>query len=148
MSKDEYTEAEKKDLRAFLDEREARTLFQGLILGLMAGITVLHGIQPIAALVGSLPWVPKMWVAVAGAVLYGTCAVGLYFGVRSDGTGGRWALRSALVGPLEGFPALVVGFFLGTAVRPDVWTWGGAVLQVPAQVLAVVLLHPPRHKVP
>jgi hypothetical protein len=141
MSADQYSEAEKKQLKDFLDEREERTLFQGLIFGLMCGIVVLHAIQPIAALVGTIPWTPKTWVAVAGAVLYTVCAVGLYIGKR-------WGMVIAIGGPIVGFTTLVVGWIFGATVRPDVWTWGGAVLQIPAQLVAVMLLRPPQHKYP
>ena len=54
---------------------------------------------------------------------------------------GGVALAEAVVnapGSVVGFTAVVGGWLLGTNVRPDVWTWGGAVLQVPAGLLAVL----------
>ena len=39
----------------------------GRYQGLMAGVTLAHGVQPLAAAFGDVPWTNKYYVSIAGA---------------------------------------------------------------------------------
>ena len=107
--------------------------------GLMAGITVIHAVQPVAALTGDLPWSDKKWVAVGGTVLYGTAFIGHHYRQR-------WSLYIPVIGPMVGFTTVMTGFVLsettdlGIEIRPDAFQVAGAVLQLPAMVISWRLL--------
>lgn len=138
MSEKPAMSPEEKAFREVLESFELLLVVKGILVGLMLGVVECHAIQPIAAWAGVLPWGPKMWVAIGGAVLYLVCTVGLYYGKK-------WAPWVAIVGPLVGFSVVLGGQMLDTPVRPDVWTWGGAALQVPGIVLAAWLVLLERH---
>jgi hypothetical protein len=104
------------------------------IQALMVAVALAHALQPLL-----LPWRPKFWVASAGGVLYAVCALGLF--LRR-----RWALWIAVAGPLVGTTVLSAGALLMALgvlelpFRQDVYTLLGGLFQVPALVLAVLLL--------
>lgn len=101
---------------------------------LMVCAALSHALQPLL-----LPWIPKFWVASAGAVLYTVCAAGL---MRHA----RWALYIAIGGPVVGTLTLSTGAALmalglvHVPFRQDVYTLIGGTFQVPALILAVWLL--------
>lgn len=111
----------------------------GVEQGLMAGITISHAVQPIAVLTGDLPWTPKKYVAISGAVLYGATFTGLMFYQRP-------ALLVAVGGPVVGTTAVFGGWILNRAgvidlaIKPDVFQVAGGVMQLPAAIIAVKLL--------
>ena len=111
----------------------------GQIQGLMAGITVIHAVQPIAVAFDELPWKDKYYVSITGAALYGATFVGL---VRRE----RWALYVALIGPATGLATILTGWALGEAgvidatIRPDVFQVAGGTLQLGAWLIAHQLL--------
>lgn len=122
----------------------------GLVAGLMAGIAALHGVQPAAAWTGLLPWQGKLWVALAGAVLYSATLVLLLLQSRHPRLG-RAGLWVAVVGPCAGLVAVVAGSVLyatGMISVPfrggDAFQIAGGLLQVPALAIAVYLLRRPR----
>lgn len=117
----------------------------------MAGIAVMHAVQPIAARSGLLDWQPKYWVSIAGAVLYAACLA--LFLVGQKITGLVWpprlrraALWIAVAGPLVGLAAVATGVLLAhlgvvSGFRGfDAFQLSGGVLQVAALAIAVVLL--------
>jgi hypothetical protein len=105
----------------------------------MAGITITHAVQPIAAGFGEIEWKDKFVVSIGGAALYGTTFVGLM--LRQ-----KWALIVSLVGPAVGLTSVLTGWALSEAgvleasIRPDVFQVGGGVLQVAAWLIAYQLL--------
>ncbi len=115
----------------------------GLTQGLMAGIVVVHGVQPLAVAFGDLEWRPKHAVALAGTGLYGVALTGL--ALRQ-----RWGLTLALVGPAAGLTAILGATVLDAVgvtdlgVRPDSFQVAGALLQIPTAILAVGLLRDSR----
>jgi hypothetical protein len=111
----------------------------GWLCGLMLGVVVSHAVQPAAWLAGEFTWRPKFAVAIAGAVLYLVCLVGLHLKTR-------WALWIAIAGPCVGLCLVLTGWALGLGVRPDVFQAAGAVLQVPALVAAIYAMEDPDDK--
>lgn len=111
----------------------------GLQTGLMAGVTVMHAVQPIAAGFGEVPWTDKYYVSISGSFLYGATFVGHVYRQK-------WSLYIAIFGPVSGFTTVMTTFALGQAgvidleVRPDVFQMAGGVLQIPAAITAVMLL--------
>lgn len=107
--------------------------------GLMAGVTVMHAVQPIGALVGEWPWKNKYFVSTAGAVLYGVTLGGTLMEQR-------WALYVAVIGPATGLATITTLAILdaldvtNTGVRPDVMQVAGGVLQVLAAIIAIDIL--------
>lgn len=103
----------------------------------MVLVAVAHGVQPFI-----LAWKPKLFVAISGAILYSTCAAGLF-------RRARWALWIAVGGPMVGFTTVWIGGLLaylgviGIKIAPDLYTVIGAVFQVPALFIAVRLLRAP-----
>ena len=88
------------------DLRTAR--LWGVEQGLMAGVTVAHVVQPLAVVTGDLPWTPKKFVAISGAVLYGATFTGLMFYQRP-------ALKVAVIGPVVGSTTVFGGWILNKA---------------------------------
>ena len=119
------------------DLRTAR--LWGVEQGLMAGVTVAHAVQPLAVVTGDLPWTPKKFVAISGAVLYGATFTGLMFYQRP-------ALKVAVIGPVVGSTTVFGGWILNKAgvidlaIKPDVFQLAGGALQLPAAIIAVKLL--------
>jgi hypothetical protein len=122
-----------------IPQRELVDARWGQIQGLMAGITIMHGVQPLAAAAGELPWKDKYVVSLGGAALYGTAFGG--FMARQ-----RWALYVALIGPVVGLTSVLTGWALDEAgvidatIRPDTFQLSGGVLQVAAWLIAYQLL--------
>jgi len=111
----------------------------GQIQGLMAGITVTHAVQPVAAAVGELPWKDKYYISIGGGVLYGATLVGLT-------QRHKWALYVALIGPAVGASAVFGGWALDAAgvidatIKPDAFQIAGGTLQGAAWLIALQLL--------
>ena len=111
----------------------------GQIQGLMAGITVMHAVQPIAAAVGDLPWKDKYYVSIGGGVLYGATFVGL---TQRQ----KWPLYVSLIGPAVGSTAVFGGWALDAAgvidatIKPDTFQIAGGTLQAGAWLIALQLL--------
>ncbi len=111
----------------------------GEATGLMVGIAVIHGVQPLAAAAGQLGWTDKFFVATAGFGIYSASAIGI-------GLQHKWGLYIAIGGPALGFTAVMTGFTLysagviDTAVTPDVFQLAGALMQVPCALRAWQLL--------
>lgn len=105
----------------------------------MAGIAVMHAVQPIAAVVGELEWKDKYYISIAGSVLYTTAFVGHLYEQE-------WSLWIALIGPAVGLTAVLTGWILSetgvidATIRPDVFQLSGGVLQVFAWLIAYQLL--------
>lgn len=118
----------------------------GQMQGLMAGITVAHGVQPLAVAMGDLEWKNKHYVAVAGTALYGTALIG-------HSLKKRWSLHIAIVGPMVGLTSILTATALDAVgvtslgVRPDSFQVAGGLLQVPAAWLALGLLRDTRVQV-
>lgn len=106
----------------------------------MAGITLAHGVQPLAAAFGDIPWTNKYVVSLCGTALYGTAtALALYRQPAAAWIG--------VIGPLVGLTTVTTLFVLDrtgmveTGVRPDAFQIGtGVTLQLPAALIAVGLL--------
>ena len=111
----------------------------GAAQGLMAGVFVMHGVQPLAVATGEAAWKDKYYVSIAGTALYGTTLGGLL-------AHKRWALYTAIIGPAVGVTSVVAGWGLSQAgvidsdIRPDTFQIAGGVLQVGALALSVDLL--------
>lgn len=114
--------------------REARWGWRwGAIVGLMAGIVQAHAVQPIAAATGAMEWRNKFFISIAGAVLYTIALIGfLRFA--------RWALWIAILGPLVGITAVVIGTATTSTVRPDAFQIVGGTLQIAALLITSKLL--------
>lgn len=115
----------------------------GLSQGLMAGVVVMHGVQPLAVATGDLEWKDKYAVSIAGTALY-SVALGGMLARR------RWAPIIAIVGPAVGLSTVLTGWGLSRAgvidadIRPDTFQLAGGALQLPAAVLSVQLLRQTR----
>lgn len=115
----------------------------GLMQGLMAGITISHGVQPLAVGLGDLEWRNKHVIALGGTALYGTAFAGHCFRQR-------WSLHIAVIGPMVGLTSVMTAFALDQAgvlelgVRPDAFQLAGGVLQLPAAILAWKMLRESR----
>lgn len=105
----------------------------GLLVGLMAGIVQAHAVQPIASLVGELPWRNKFYISIAGAVLYSITLIGLAFEKK-------WALWITVFGPIVGVTAIIFGTAATTTIRPDTFQVVGGSLQLVALIVACKLL--------
>ena len=125
-----------------LRRNASRTLVDtrwGQIQGLMAGITVMHAVQPIAAATGDLPWKDKYYVSIGGGVLYGATFAGL---TQRQ----KWPLSVALIGPAVGGTAVFGGWALDAAgvidatIKPDTFQIAGGTLQAGAWLIALQLL--------
>lgn len=107
--------------------------------GLMLGIAIMHAVQPIAAVLGDIEWIPKHWVAVAGGIIYTTSFVASMFRQK-------WGLWINIIGPCVGLTSVLGGFALNQAgvldltIRPDTFQIMGGILQVWALILSVQLL--------
>jgi hypothetical protein len=111
----------------------------GALQGLLLGIAVLHGQQPVAAWMGSLQWTDKMYVSIGGAILYTISFIGMMLRRR----GFLWI---NLIGPGAGLSFILIGYVLNltglleSTVRPDVFQIAGGIPQVAAFILSICLL--------
>lgn len=109
------------------------------LIGLEAGIALMHCVQPLSAAAGEIEWRPKHWVAIGGCALYGANTVGLW--QRQN-----WALWVNVVGPIVGITMVSTGWALNAAgvieaeIRPDVPQLVGGVLQAWAWIESYRLL--------
>ncbi|MDP6935692.1 MAG: hypothetical protein QGG40_22420 [Myxococcota bacterium] len=115
----------------------------GEATGLMAGIAVIHGVQPLAAAAGQVEWTDKFYVSTAGFGLYTASAIGI--GMHEE-----WGLYIAIGGPALGFSSIMTGYALSeigvldTDIQPDAFQLAGAMLQVPCAIRSwQILKHEP-----
>ena len=109
------------------------------LIGLEAGIALMHCVQPLSAAAGEIEWRPKLTVAIAGCAVYGANTIGLVYRQK-------WALWVNIIGPLVGITAVTGGWVLNRAgvinadIRPDVPQVVGGVLQTWAWIESFRLL--------
>lgn len=141
VSSDEVSLGESDEKPLLLDQELSGRLNRrwGRAQGLMAGVTVMHGVQPLAAGLGDIAWKDKYYVGISGAALYGATTVGLI--LRQ-----RWSPYVAIWGPVSGLTAVATGWLLSElgvielTVQPDTFQVVGGILQLIALVDAVWLL--------